>query len=81
MLGTRLSARYGRQAYETPYSLFLNQRRRDHELRVDASVWTPDFKIVGLKPKLNLSYLKITSKLPMHARGQTEASLMLDKRF
>ncbi|MFY2568999.1 surface lipoprotein assembly modifier [Achromobacter ruhlandii] len=81
MLGTRLSARYGRQAYKAPYALFLNQRRRDHELRVDASVWTPDFKIAGLEPKLNLSYLKITSNLPMYARDRTEVSLMLERRF
>lgn len=81
MLGARLSARYGRQAYESPYALFLNQRRRDRELRVDASVWSPDFKIAGLEPKLNLSYLKIASNLPMYARDRTEVSLMLEKRF
>ena len=54
VLGARLSARYGQQSYKAPYALFLNQRRHDHELRVDASVWTPDFTIAGLEPKLNL---------------------------
>ena len=81
MLGARLSARYGQQSYKAPYALFLNQRRHDHELRVDASVWTPDFTIAGLEPKLNFSYLKVTSDLPMYARDRTEVSLMLEKRF
>ncbi|QDQ88392.1 DUF560 domain-containing protein [Alcaligenaceae bacterium SJ-26] len=80
-LGARLSARYGRQSYDQPYALFLNQERRDRELRLDASLWAPGFTIAGLEPKLNISYLRITSNLPMYARDRTEVSLMFEKRF
>ncbi|MFC3339229.1 surface lipoprotein assembly modifier [Paracandidimonas soli] len=80
-LGARVSARYGRQSYDAPYALFLNQKRRDRELRIDVSLWAPGFKIAGLEPKLNVSYLKITSNLPIYERDRTEVSLMFEKKF
>lgn len=80
-LGVRLSARYGRLSYRRPYALFLHQRRRDHELRLDAELWTPGFTLAGLQPRLNIGYLKVTSNLAMYARDRTELSLLLEKRF
>lgn len=80
-LGARLSGRYGWQSYDEPYALFLNQRRRDRELRLDASLWVPGFSIGGLEPRFNVSHLRITGNLPMYERSRTEVSLMFEKRF
>lgn len=80
-LAGRFSVRYGKKRYDDPYSLFLRTKREDREWRFSTSLWKPGFKIAGMEPKLNFSYMRIKSNLPAYSRNRSEFSLMFEKTF
>ncbi|MGO3743202.1 surface lipoprotein assembly modifier [Kerstersia sp.] len=77
----RASLRYTRRRFDAPYSLFLWQDRRDREYQADVSLWQRDWQVLGMTPRLDLSYLRVKSNLYAYPRSEKTATLWLERAF
>lgn len=75
------SVTYGKQFYSAPYAVFANMDRNDKQYSVNASVWKPEFDIVGMRPKLNFSYQNVKSSIRPYTRNQSQFALTLSRDF
>lgn len=77
---TRASVGYGYRHYDEPMYIIPIQRK-SHEASANLSIWNRGFSILGLTPRLNLSYNKLKSNYAFEEYDKKDISVELTKTF
>lgn len=75
------SVTYGKQFYSAPYPVFANMNRQDRQFSVNTSLWKPGFNLMGMSPKLNVSYQWVNSSIRPYGRNQSQLALIFSRDF
>lgn len=76
---TRASVGYGIRQYDAPD--FFKIKRKNEELNFNMSIWNRGFSLLGLTPRVNLSYNKVKSNSAFEEYSKGDASVEFTKTF
>lgn len=79
-INLRSNIRYGQRNFEED-NFFYGKKRKDDEYQFGAAIGHQDFIWRGFIPKLNYSYQKIDSNLPLYERNNSTFFVEIDRNF
>ena len=85
-ISTRVSLAVGERKYKDKAVLGglipLNKVRKDDEFNVNLTLWKRDWHFLGITPKLNYNWRKVSSSIPsMYSYNKSRFMVILEKSF
>ena len=79
-IGMRGTVRYAARDFSAN-NFWYDKKRQDNEFQFSAALWHKRLSWHGFRPKLNYSYQKIDSNLPLYDRNNSTWFVTVDKTF